>query len=165
MKLKYYTSIIGIGAILLIISLIILNHIGFINLNSTNDTRTIINPTIIPTAVVSVDPYSSLIYPSNDIAINGINWSSYPNLQTGYVFLVCIAEPTNVIPHKFIEVQICTEVKDTENRTIIINQLNGVAKEAKQIYGPYSSINIIGTKGGVARWFASILPNDDKINN
>lgn len=166
MKLKPIVTVVGLFILLVIISLLVVAyHNGFIfDKNLNNSSSTSLNTTINPTILASVDPNSSLTYPPNDFAVNHINWSSYPNLQTGYVYLVCISEPTDVIPHKFIEVQICTEVKDTEDRIIIEEQLAGVAREAKKIYGPNGSINIIGTKGGVARWFASILPYDETVH-
>ena len=130
-------------------------------INSPSNTS--INETITPTPTKLIDNNGSLIVQSNDYAINHINWSLYPNLQTGYVFLACVSDPNEVISYKFIEVQICTEVKNTEDRKTIEEQLSGVAKEAKRIYGPESSINIIGTKGGIARWFASILPHNETV--
>ncbi|WP_237705943.1 hypothetical protein [Methanocella conradii] len=164
MKSKPIVIIIGL-VILIIGFLFVINHNVYIFSNDLENNASItVNTTISSTPLASVDPNSSLTFPPNDFAINHINWSSYPNLQTGYVYLVCIAEPNDVIPYKFIEVQICTEVKDTENRTIIEEQLAGVAREAKKIYGPPSSINIIGTKGGVAMWFASILPYEEKVH-
>ncbi len=152
MKVKLIITVIGLFILLAIISLLVVaSNNGYIfNNNLNNSSSTNLNTTINPTPLITVDPNNSLKFPSNDFAINHINWSSYPDLRTGYVYLVCISEPTDVIPHKFIEVQICTEVKDTEDRAIIREQLAGVAREAKKIYGPGSSIDIIGTKGGVA---------------
>lgn len=164
MKLRSILPIICLIIIILIISMLAITSYSYFifNHNSSNNSSTISIVTINPT--VTVDPNSSLAFPPNDIALNKINWSSYTNLKTGYVYLACIAEPTDVVHHKFIEVQICTEVVDTENEATIQEQLAGVAREAKIIYGPNSDINIIGTKGGIARWFASILPYDDKIH-
>lgn len=166
MKLKPILIVIGLFIPLTIISLLIItNHNDFIfNRNLNNNSSTILNTTIYPIPLVTVEPNSSLTYPSNDFVINHINWSSYPNLATGYIYTVYIAGSNDIISHKFIEVQICTEVKDTEDRIIIEEQLAGVAREAKKIYGPNGSINIIGTKGGVARWFASILPYDETVH-
>jgi hypothetical protein len=166
MKQRPIVTIIVLFILLSIVGILIIAYYnGYIfNKNLNNNSPTIQNITITPTVLVSINPNNSLTYPPNDFAVNHINWSSYPNLQTGYVYLVCISEPTDVIPYKFIEVQICTEVKDTENRTIIEEQLGEVAKEARMIYGPSSSINIIGTKGGVARWFASILPYEEVVH-
>ncbi|WP_174591162.1 hypothetical protein [Methanocella conradii] len=163
--MKFKFEIIIIGMISLIICLLLFIYINEYNYNFNNNSSIDTNYLIANTThIVSMDPNNSLTFPPNDYAINHINWSSYPNLQTGYTYLVCIAEPTDVIPHKFIEVQICTEVKDTDDREIIEKQLAGVAIEAKRIYGPNSDINIIGTKGGVARWFASILPYEETIH-
>jgi len=169
MKYKFNKILIGIiiGTIIPIICLLFIinfNNISNILSNNSSIINDDINLNVNLTPTVSFIPNDSLTFPPNDFAINNINWSSYPNLQTGYVYTVYIAGPNNVIPYKFIEVQICTEVKDTENRTVIEEQLGGVAKEAKKIYGPSSSINIIGTKGGVARWFASILPYEETIH-
>lgn len=166
MKLRHIFTFIGIFILASILLLLGLYNYNFIyNGYSNNISSTNLTQTTNPITTISVGPNSSLTFPHNDYVISNINWSLYPNLSTGYIYTVYVAGPNDVIPYKFIEVQICTEVKDTENRTIIIEQLNGVAKEAKKIYGPDSSINIIGTKGGIARWFASILPNDDKIYN
>ncbi|WP_174591911.1 hypothetical protein [Methanocella conradii] len=153
-----------IGIIIQIISLLFIinfNNISNILSNNSSIIDDDVNLNVNSTPTVSFTPNDSLTFPSNDFAINNINWSSYPNLQTGYVYTVYIAGPNNVIPYKFIEVQICTEVKNTENRTIIEEQLAGVAREAKKIYGPPSSISIIGTKGGAAAWIVSLLPYED----
>ncbi|MDI6898125.1 hypothetical protein [Methanocella conradii] len=161
--MKFKLGIIIIGLFVLTICFLFLNLYGYNIINNLSYNSSI-NSSITITPSLSIDRNnSSLTFPPNDFAINHINWSSYPNLTTGYVYTVYIAGPNDVIPYKFIEVQICTEVKDTENRTIIEEQLAGVAKEAKKIYGPPSSINIIGTKGGVAMWFASILPYEEKV--
>lgn len=164
MKLKSILAIVGFF-IIVIISLFLLanyNVINYFNIHNSSINSTI-DPT--PSTIVTINPNNSFDYPPNDFVINHMNWSSYPNLTTGYVYTVYIAGPNEVIPYKFIEVQICTEITGTEDRSVIIEQLNGIAREAKMIYGPNSSINIIGTKGGIARWFASILPNEDQINN
>jgi hypothetical protein len=121
------------------------------------------NNTLNTTSIVPINSNSSFTFPPSDYTINKINWSKYKNLETGFVYTACVSEPTDVIPYKFIEVEIVTEIKGTENRTIINEQLAGIAKEAKIIYGPNSSIDIIGTKSGIARWFASILPHNDTV--
>ncbi|AFC99409.1 hypothetical protein Mtc_0646 [Methanocella conradii HZ254] len=161
MRLNLIVIISGL-IIIIICTYIILNNNYKIN-NNLNNSSVDLNLTTNLTQIDTIEPNNSFTIPPNDYVINHINWSSYPNLQTGYVYTACISEPTDVIPYKFLEVEIVTEVKNTENKTIIKEQLAGVAKEAKKIYGPGSSIDIIGTKDGIARWFASILPYEDKI--
>jgi hypothetical protein len=165
MRLKpILTIFIIVIVVVCIIALLIYTNKDNLKKNLINSPYpTNFNTTINPTPITSISLNSSLTVPPNDDAINHINWSLYPNLQTGYVFLACVSEPNDVISYKFIEVQICTEIKNTEDRAIIDDQLSGVAREAKKIYGPDSSINIIGTKGGIARWFASILPFNDTV--
>jgi hypothetical protein len=166
MKLKPIVTMVILFILLSIISIVVITYYdgSIFNKNVNYSSPAILNTTINPTVLASIDPNNSLTYPSNDFVINHINWSSYPNLATGYIFKVYIANPNDIISYKFIEVQICTEITETENRTIIEEQLAGVAREAKTIYGPSSSINIIGTKGGVARWFASILPYEEVVH-
>lgn len=164
MKLKYIVGLTGL-VIILAITIIVITNYNFIYKVNSNNTSVNVSTTINPTIFTSIDPNSSLNFPPNDYAINHINWSQYPNLSSGYVYTVYVAGPNDVISHKFIEVQICTEIKGTEDETIIYNQLNEAAKEARKLYGSNSDINIIGTKGGVARWFAEILPYEDKIYN
>jgi hypothetical protein len=162
MKFNKSYIILGIIVLLVICIIIITDPIGNISYKN-NSSGNISNETISPIPSTFVNPNSTLVYPNSDYAINQINWSSYPNLQTGYVYAVYIAEPTNVISHKFIEVQILTEVKGTENRTLIREQLAGVAREARILYGQNSDINIHGTKGGASTWIVSLLPYDDTI--
>jgi hypothetical protein len=163
MRLKIISAFVGLFILLIFIAAFIYtNHTGHIFNNEKNLSISITpNPisTVIPS--VSIEPNNTLEIPPNDFVINHINWSSYPNLQSGYVYTVYIAEPTNIVPHKFIEVQILTEVKGTENRTIIREQLSGIALEARKIYGPNSDINIHGTKGGASTWIVSLLPYED----
>lgn len=163
MRLKIISVFVGLFILLIVIALLILtNYTDYI---FNNDTNLSLSLTPYPTSSVipslSIEPNNTLAIPPSDYVINNINWSSYPNLQSGYVYTVYIAEPTNVVPHKFIEVQILTEVKGTENRTIIREQLSGVALEARKIYGPNSDINIHGTKGGASTWIVSLLPYED----
>lgn len=163
MRLKIISVLVGLFILLIVITLLILtNYTDYI---FNNDTNLSLSLTPYPTSSVipslSIEPNNTLAIPPSDYVINNINWSSYPNLQSGYVYTVYIAEPTNVVPHKFIEVQILTEVKGTENRTIIREQLSGVALEARKIYGPNSDINIHGTKGGASTWIVSLLPYED----
>ncbi|WP_174591163.1 hypothetical protein [Methanocella conradii] len=135
---------------------IINKNIANNNLISNNTSYNTINPMFNNTSEI-------LLLPSNDYVINHINWTSYSNLEVGYVYKAYISDPTDVIPQKFIEVQILTEVKNTDNKTEILKQLDGVAREARAIYGPNSAINIYGTRGGVAYYFSSMLPYDEHI--
>jgi hypothetical protein len=161
MDKKVKLVIIGFFLIIIVIIIMAGNSKYKVNLNENSSN---INITIEPTPFVTIYPSTTaLTYPPNDYSINHIEWSKYTNLDMGYVYTVYIAGPNDVISYKFIEVQICTEVKNTEDRKTIEEQLSGVAKEAKRIYGPESSINIIGTKGGIARWFASILPHNETV--
>ena len=162
MKFRLIISLIILVIIVVICSLVIINQNGYM-INNINNSSSNTPSLTITDSPASTEQNNILIVPTNDYVINHINWSLYPNLETGYVYTVYIAEPTNVVPHKFIEVQILTEVKGTENRTIIRNQLSGVAQEARKIYGQNSSINIHGTKGGASAWIVSLLPYDDTI--
>jgi len=132
------------------------NEINYtIPINNTNST------TIILSSVPGDN--STLVIPSNDYVINNINWSMCPNLQVGYVYKVYIAEPNQVIDHKFIEVQIVSEITNDSNRTIVLKQMAIVARDAREIYGPNSGIDIIGNKNGVLDYLVSMLPYDDKV--
>lgn len=105
-----------------------------------------------------IDFNKTLTIPPNDYVINSINWSNYPNLKQGYVYTVYIAGPTDTISHKFIEVQILTEINDTSDNTIIRSQLSGIAYEVRNMYGPNSDIHILGTKDGAATWDITLYP-------
>jgi len=151
--------------IAIIIILAIVNNASTIKLifnqnNSSNDTITNINITQNPQLTIQED---NLTIPSNDYVINKINWSYYPNLQTGYVYKAYISEPNDVINHKFIEVQIITEIKNEENKTDVLKQMASVAREARKIYGPNSGINIIGNNKGIFEYMVSMLPYDDQV--
>ena len=163
MRLKREYVVVGLFIILIAIGLLV--FISHINLSDIikKDENLYLSVTPNPTSniIPSIEPNNTLDIPPSDFVINHINWSSYPNLQIGYVYSAYISEPTKVIPHKFIEVDILTEVKGTDNKTIIKEQLAGVAKEAKKIYGPNSSINIHGTKGGASAWLVSLLPYEN----
>jgi|SRR5271157_720157 len=133
------------------------------DITTIQDNSTKIKPTQSPIVDFNGNLNGNLNIPQNDYVINHINWTDYPSLQTGYIYKVYVSEPTYVVPHKFIEVQIQTEVMNVDNKTEIYKEIDGVAREARNIYGPNSGINIIGTKGGIAYYFSSMLPYDDKI--
>jgi hypothetical protein len=134
---------------------------GMNNTNNDNVSTIIsINPIPSPSSVI-IDYNNTLNIPPNDYVINHINWSLYPNLETGYVYLAEIQGPNDYINHKFIVVQILTEIKDTNDNALIDEQLIGVAHEARNIYGPNSGIHIISTKDGVAHLSVSMLPYND----
>ncbi|MCD1294776.1 hypothetical protein CUJ83_07160 [Methanocella sp. CWC-04] len=101
--------------------------------------------------------------PDNDYVINNIKWSSYPNLEKGYILVADVVGPNQVLNYKFIDVQLLTEVKNTDNEAEIYDQLCCVAREARKIYGPDGGINIYGTKGGVEHYHVEILPHDNII--
>ena len=163
MRLKLIISLIILIILIIICSYIFIGQNNYIINYKNNSSSNTSNVIITPNPTSSTDQNNSLIYPPNDFVINHINWSSYPNLETGYIYTVYVAEPTNVVPHKFIEVQILTEVKGIDNITEIRRQLSGVAQEARKIYGYNSDINIHGTKDGASAWIVSMLPNDDTI--
>jgi len=153
--------------LILIISLLILTNNYFIIYNNqsintslnTNSSSNIAN--ISPTPIIDFN--KSLIIPPNDYVINHINWSSNPNLETGYIYLAQVCEPNDIVPHKFIAIQILTEVKGTNDKTIIKEQLGNVAIEARRLYGPNSAICILGTDHGVVAWTVTMRVYDDKI--
>jgi hypothetical protein len=131
----------------------------FIKNNSTltSNNSSIINPTVINST------NDTLKVPPNDFVINNINWSLYPNLQKGYISVAEISGPNDVVSHQFIEVQIHTEVINSDNKTEILKQLDNVAREARFIYGNNSGINVYGDKNGVPYYFSSMIPYDDTI--
>lgn len=150
--------LIAVGIFMLSNYVYVQNYMNPSSQSITNNTNHNITVTINPSSI-----NDTLLIPSNDYVINNINWSSYPHLQRGYVLTSYIAKANEIINHDFIEVQINTEVKSGNNETEIYNQLCGVAKEARNLYGPNSGINIYGTIGGVAYYHVEILPYDDKI--
>ena len=168
MKLKYW--LVALSAIITLVLLICLigtnNNIININklwqynntINTSNQTN--IDDNLNNNSTTIIDPF---YIPPNDYVINNISWSKYPNLQKGYVLEAEKSEPTDVLNYEFINVQICTEIKDTDNETLIKEQLSGVAKEVKAIYGPISSICIAGTRGGAAEYFAEIWSYNDTV--
>ncbi|BAI60164.1 hypothetical protein MCP_0092 [Methanocella paludicola SANAE] len=148
-----------IGVVVIIGLIIGLCYYKFDNNFVTNNNSTINTITPIPTEN-PVENDTLTILP-NDYVINNINWTQYPNLQQGYIYKVYIAGPTDTVPYKFMEVQILTEVKDTNDRELIRSQLSGVAYEVRKIYGPNSDIHILGTKNGAATWDISLYPNQN----
>jgi hypothetical protein len=149
--------------IILALGLILINVVY--NSKNTNTIVDISRPTTYPITStpfpITIDYNSTLNIPPSDSVINNINWSSYPNLQTGYVYLAEVQGPNEYINHKFVVVQILTEIKGTEDKNIIIEQLSGIAREVRKTYGPNSGVHIISTKGGVAGLSVSMLPYSD----
>jgi hypothetical protein len=165
MKVKSWFIALLIFIIILLVCLIasnntISNLVNKEQYNKMNNTTQVNNISVANTSQSNIDPY---FIPSSEYVINHINWSSYPNLQTGYVLVAEKSGPTYAINYDFIEVQICTEIKNTDSETIILEQLSGVAREAKSIYGPASGVNIHGTKGGASFYCATILPFNDTV--
>lgn len=136
-----------------------IGNIDSTNINSTTSTVSI-------QLSISDSPISNtiLVIPPDDYVINHINWSLYPNLEKGYIYMAQIIGPTDTIPHKFIEVQILTEVTDTSDLTLIRSELSGVAYEVRDIYGPNSDIHILGTKDGAATWDITLYPYENNAH-
>jgi hypothetical protein len=125
--------------------------------NSTNIGSNIVTNT--PT--INVNNTQNLL--TNDYIINHINWESYPNLEVGYIVENEIREPNDFVDHKYIAVEIATEVQGTDNSTIINKQLADVALEVRQIYGPNCAIGIFGMDQGVLVWSVTMYVSDDNI--
>ena len=85
----------------------------------------------------------------NDKLINNIHWKLYPNFDTGYVIANEIMEPNDDINHNYIAVEIATEMKDGTNDTDMYNQLSGIAREVRRMYGPNCAIGIMAMDHGV----------------
>jgi hypothetical protein len=159
--------IISILFIALIVGAVLYSHYGFnipyfVDNKQTNNTSSL-NFSNNTNQSTIIDFNNSITIPPNDYVINNINWSSYPNLKTGYVYLAQVCEPNDIVPHKFIGVQILTEIKETKNTTIIKEQLGSVAKETRQLYGPNSAICILGTDNGVVAWTVTMRVYDDSV--
>jgi hypothetical protein len=161
MKLITATMII----VLLISLFIILASFEYLHINPINKNNTLNNTSISlsVTPIVDENNNTTLNIPPNDYVINNINWSSYPNLQRGYVSVSEISKPNAVVSHEFIEVQIHTEIINSDNETEIMMQLDSVAREARKIYGENSGINIYGDKDGIFYYSSSMIPYDDTI--
>lgn len=165
MKIKNIAMYIII--VIIIISLfLVFNKLNIIDYNNTNNNTTTVsinntNISNINASLNIIDYNSTLTIPPNDFVIDSINWNLYPNLEPGYIYMVSILDPTDYVPHKFIEVQILTEIKNTKDKEIIRKQLTSVAYEARRIYGINSDIHILGTEGGAAAWDVSIAPYEN----
>jgi hypothetical protein len=159
--------------IVLLLSLLIIlasyEYTNNIELNNTTNnnsinTTNLSNTTNVSLTATPTDGNNSTLYlPPNDYVINNINWPLYPNLQKGYVSVSEISEPNSIVPHKFIEVQIHTEIINSDNETEIMRQLDSVAREARKIYGENSGINIYGDKHGIFYYSSSMIPYDDNM--
>jgi hypothetical protein len=165
-----------LGLVILILILLIILAIGIFLFSNNHFQNNVINnnkstnDSTIPSIIVSKSPpllvnnsNNSFMLPTNDYVINHINWSLYPNLNTGYIYLSEVCEPNEIVTHKFIGVEILTEIKDTNNVTIIKNQLGKVAKETRKLYGPNSAICILGTDHGIVSWTVTMRVYDDII--
>jgi hypothetical protein len=140
------------------------NYYNFIN-NSSNHSinssttinfgNTTVTPIIISNNNLTVIP--------NDYLINNITWKSYPNLEIGYVIENEVLEPNAIVNHSYIAIEIATEVKDTDNDTIINSQLSAIATEVRHIYGPNTAIVIMGMDHGVLAWSVTMKVYDDNI--
>jgi hypothetical protein len=159
--LVFFLIIIAIGSYTMIKNYD-LNSINLFNTNQTNNNRSNNTSIILPSPII--DYNSSLTIPSNDYVINQINWSNYPNLERGYVQDVQILDTNGgTINHKFIDVSIYVEIKTEDNDSTILDQMKGVLKETRTIYGPNSRIFIFCNKNGVFDHAIDLLPYDDTI--
>jgi len=168
MRLKYWLFTSSFIVIVVLIVCLMATNNKIININnllqsnntsnSANKSNSSDNLNINSTSVV--DPF---YIPPNNYVINNINWSKYPNLQKGYVLTAYNTGPNDVLNYDFVDVQICTEIKDTDNETLIEEQLSGVAKEAKIFYGSACGITIAGTRGGAEEYMVSIFPYNDTV--
>ena len=165
-----YIIIIVLIMVLALITYIMINA-NFINV-TLNNTNTNVNNSSgniskdIYLNVTSQPIYSdnnSLSIPSNDYIINNINWSSYTNLEVGYIDLAQVMEPNEYVSHKFIAVGVKTEVKNTDNDTIIQEQLSSVAHDVRRICGPNTAIVIMGMDQGILAWSVTMRVYDDNI--
>jgi hypothetical protein len=139
-------------------------NINLPNFNKINSSTNYI-PSITPSP--TIDNNSSLRIPSNDYVINHINWSNYPYLQQGYVRDARISEPNDAdlkynITSKYIDVEIYIEIKN-DDQSEVVNEMKGVAREARSIYGLNSQIFIIANKNGVFYNNVNTYPYEDTI--
>lgn len=168
MKIKFWVLL---GIIFLIIILVgvytIKNSTTTLNstINKTNESfnNSLINSTTISITPLPFDYNNTLTIPSNDYIINKINWSSNPNLEIGYIDLAQVMEPNEYVPHTFIAVGIKTQVVNTDNDTIIREQLSNVARDVRRICGPNTAIVIMGMDQGVLAWSVTMRVYDDNI--
>jgi hypothetical protein len=173
MKLK-------VNVFIIVFVLLIIIVIGILCTNGTISIQNIIEPTINNTnrqnySINSINENITIIpipntninstwpIPSNDYVINHINWSLYPDIQTGYISQSDLSEPNEVINHKFAYAQICVEVKNIDNWNIVNSELSSVAREVRALYGPNSAIDIIGTVNGIIASHVYMLPYDDTV--
>jgi hypothetical protein len=148
--------------VLLYLGINIINQPFISNLiNDKNETELNNNNSIIETPSPIVD--NSLTLPQNDYIINNINWSSYPNLQIGYIHLAQVCEPNEIVPHKYMAIGVMSEVKNGNNRTLVYEQLGSVALEIRHMCGPNSAICVFGTDHGIVSWTVTMRVYDDKV--
>lgn len=104
MKNRFTIIVIVLIMLLFFITYIILDT-NFINATLNNTTIDMNNSSRIITIDINSSStpqqfYSdnnSLSIPSNDYVINNINWSSYPNLEVGYIDLAQVMEPNEYV--------------------------------------------------------------------
>ena len=120
MKIKFtwILSIIFIIVIVLFGAFLINENYTRTSTNLTNDdnkpTISSISPIPSPTSTI-IDYNNTLNIPSNDYVINHINWSSYPNLETGYVYLPKSKDLTNILITNLLLTNL-TEIKGTDDK-------------------------------------------------
>jgi hypothetical protein len=155
----FFLIIIAIGSYAVVTT----NNLNSINIFYLNHTNTSKNNVSIISPSPTIDYNNSLTMPSNDYVINHINWTSYPNLERGYVQDAQILDTNGgTINHKFIDVSIYIEIKNEDNESTM-DQLKEVLKEARIIYGSNSRIFIFGNKNGVFDHAIDMIPYDDTI--
>jgi hypothetical protein len=135
-----------------------------LNSNKTNSST---NYTLTITPLPTIDNYYTLNIPSNDYVINHINWSDYPYIQQGYVREAKISDPNEAdlkynLTHKYIDVEIYIEITQ-DNQSEVVNEMKGVAREARNIYGNNSEIFIIANKNGVFYNNVNTYPYEDTV--
>jgi hypothetical protein len=169
MKIK---NLIIIFVILLIIILTIgvytiISKYNYNNIMNNSSNHSINNSTTINFNNATVTPNiisnNSLTVIPNDYLINHITWKSYPNLEVGYVIENEVLMPNDIVNHPYIAIEIATEVKDTDNDTVINSQLSAIATEVRQVYGPNTAIVIMGMDHGVLVWSVTMRVYDDNI--
>jgi hypothetical protein len=148
------------------------NGPDFMDIISLNKSNTSINTSYINNTVnntsTAIDYNATLYIPPNDYVINHINWSNYPDLQQGYVHDAQIADPTGTDPngnitHKYIDVGIYIEIKN-DDPSKVLEEIKGVARETRTIYGPNSCVMIFATKNGVLYNYINTLPYTDQLH-
>lgn len=169
--MKVKTIILMCGIILTVILLVVI----YVVISKT-DIQNIINPdnhivnnstnidSNITTSTPIIDFNNTQNLLPNDYIINHINWESYQNLKVGYVVENEVREPNDFVNHKYIAVEIATEVQGTDNSTIIDKQLADVAREVRHIYGPNCAIGIFGMDHGVLVRSVTMYVYDENIH-